>query len=359
MRHSGTSTSRSVRRRARQCSILIAGSLLVAATACEAPAPASPPSEGMAVRLPSIPLPKAKSFTVSPEAIDALGCAECDKPGSPDAARFFYGSLPLASVDEQIAGTATDVSSSIGNLFASGYFGGIYLRGNLQGAGATDADLSPFAPLLDQIGAGTTAGIDSIVGQLLKISRTGSDADVKNASTLWSAILAAIAGYNRGYLEVALENPPAGATAPTDTFSCASLFDCRSTTLPMAALDQLKPQRKALLNPTSFDWLAASTVATQIATTTNAAGRDVWTDLLADSDFTPDGYATIIDLSIGFLEVTQAALFANLAGAVGGNPDLARRGLVATASMVAWAGSYFLGLASPLKNSVQPTLTCP
>lgn len=327
-------------------------------TACEAPPPPSAPVTGETVVLPSIPLPKAKSFTVSAEAIDALGCIECDKPGTPDAARFFYGTLPLASVDDQIAGSATDVSASIGNLFASGYFGGIYLRGNLQDSNAADADLSPFAPLLDQIGAGTTAGIDVVVGELLKISRTGSDADVKNAATLWSAILAAIAGYNRGYLEVALENPPAGAVAPTDTFSCASLFDCRSTTLPLAALDQLKPQRKALTNPTSLDWAAASMVATQIASTTNDAGRDVWTNLLADSDFTPEGYATIIDLSIGFLEVTQAALFANLAGAVGGNPDLARRGLVATASMVAWAGSYFLGLASPLKNSVQPTLTC-
>lgn len=312
------------------------------------------------VRLPGIPLPQAQSFVVSDALMELLGCAECDRSAAAgtaaDAAKYFYGQLPLATVDAQLAGTAGDLRASLGNLHASGYFGGIYLRGSLAGAGDT-GDLTPFAPLLDLIGAGSLMGIDSVVTELVRVSRTGTDQEVRDASTLWSAILAGISGYNRGYLEVLLEQPPAGVTAP-NTFSCPSLFDCRSTELPLQALTALEPQRNQLNTPTSFDWLAVSLAANNIGTSAVDAGRGVWDGVLSTADVAPAVYPTLVDLSVGFLEVTQAAMLANLAGATGTDLALARRGLVATASMVTWAGSYFLGLASPLPNSAQPQLLC-
>ena len=317
------------------------------------------PSSGGPVKrvsLPAIPLPPAQSYTVSADAIEALGCDECELGGTPDAARFFYGTMPLGAVGDLVGGSAADTRVALGNLFASGYFGGIYLRGNLAG-GLAD-DLSPFAPLLDQVGALTQVGLDQIVGELTRIARSGTEQEVRDATTIWSAALAAIAGYNRGYLEVALQHPPAGVTVDPGAFTCASLFDCRSTQLPMPALDALAGQRDALNGPPSFQWLTVAMAANSIGNAAIPAGRDVWTGLLGSASFDAAGYRTIIDLSVGFLEVTQAALLANLAGPTGGDLALARRGLDATAGLVTWAGSYFLGLASSLPNSSLPTLTC-
>jgi hypothetical protein len=51
-----------------------------------------------------------------------------------------------------------------------------------------------------------------------------------------------------------------------------------------------------------------------------------------------------------------------LAGAaeaeVAGDPALARSALAVTAGLFAWAGSYFLGLASPLADTDLPQLLC-
>lgn len=321
---------------------------------CVPQTPSTPPVTTNTVTLPAIPLPAAASFAVSPAAIEALGCAECDLPGTPDAARFFYGRLPLASVDSIVAGSSTDARATFGNMFASGYFGGIYLRGSL--GGATAEDVAPFAPLLDQIGTVTQVGLDSIVGDLHRIAATGTDQEVRDAAGAWSAVLAAIAGYNRGYLEVLLQNPPAGVTAPP--VSCSGLFDCRSATLPMTALDQLAGQRDKLTSPPDFTWAAVASVANAIGGATIPAGQGVWNGILSSTAFSPAAYGAIVDLSVGFLEVTQAALYASLAGPTGGDIALARKGLDATAALMTWAGSYFLGLASSLPNTAQPTLTC-
>lgn len=349
---------RTVRRLA---GIGLAGALL-GAVACapsgsSGAAPATTaPGGPYVVSMPTIPLPPAQSYTVSAAAIEALGCDECDGNTTPDSARFFYGKLPLGATGDLVTGSAADTRTALGNLFASGYFGGIYLRGNLSG-GVAD-DLSPFAPLLDQLGALTQIGLDTIVGDLMRIAKTGTEQEVRDASTVWSALLAAIAGYNRGYLEVALQNPPAGVTVDPGAFTCASLFDCRSTELPLPELDALAGQRDALNGPPTFEWLSVAMAANSIANAAIPAGRDVWNGVLGSASFDPASYRTIIDLSVAFLEVTQAALLADLAGPTGGDLALARRGLETTAGLVTWAGSYFLGLASSLPNTSLPTLTC-
>jgi len=341
------------------------GTLLVGAVACAPSGPGGhttttttvPGGAATTVSMPAIPLPPAQSYAVSAAAVEELGCAECDLGSTPDDARFFYGTLPLGAVDRLVTGTATDRRTELGHLFASGYFGGIYLRGSLAG-GVAD-DLSPFAPLLDQVGALTQVGLDSIVGELTRIARTGTEQEVRDATTVWSAVLAAIAGYNRGYLEVALQHPPAGVTVDPAAFSCASLFGCRSSELPLPALDALQGQLDALNGPPTFEWLSVAMAANTIGNAAVPAGRQVWDGLLSSASFDPAAYRTIVDLSVGFLEVTQAALLADLAGPTGGDLVLARRGLEATAGLVTWAGSYFLGLASSLPNTALPTLTCP
>ena len=186
------------------------------------------------LEVPSIPLPVASSFAVSADALGKIPCTRCAAdPQHPDSARFFYGDLPLGTVDALTSGhwadgTPVDVRAALGNLFVSGYFGGIYLRGNLGSVGVS-ADSVPMKALLDTVGSGAQGVIDNLVGSLVHAATSGSDADVKSAATGWSVALSAIDGYNRGYLDVALANPPAGV--PAGSLTCASQFDCRSAGL--------------------------------------------------------------------------------------------------------------------------------
>lgn len=318
------------------------------------PAVTSPADAGVDVTIPAVPLPPASSWTVSAEALADLACHACESGDPVDPTTFFYGTAPMATVDRMVEGAAADRRAALGTMFASGYFGGLYLRGSLGNDGA---DLAPFAPLLDQIGAGTQSGLDAVVGGLLETASAGTPQEVRDAAGAWSAVLAAIAGYNRGDLAVLVDTPPAGVDS-SGVLTCSSTFDCRSPRLPLAALDVLSGQRAKLTSPPDLGWLAAATTANAIAGAATPAGRDVWNGILSSSTLEPTAYLGLVDLSVGFLQVTQAAMLATLAGPTGGDLALARRGLETAAALVTWAGSYFLGLASPLPSSTQPTVTC-
>jgi hypothetical protein len=288
---------------------------------------------------------------------------ECER-ATPDAARFFYGRLPLGTVDALAVGTwpkgeSVAIRPALGNMVVSGYFGGIYLRANLASIGAnTGAAESPLTGALDSIGRLTSAGFDSVASELLRVADHGSAAEVRSASTGWMAALAAIHGYNRGYLEVTLAHAPDGVTLPPDTLRCSSTFACRTPALPLASLDALDSVVDQLEAPPTLRWQFGSAALHAIAQGSVSGGRAVWDQLLSTAGFSPEAYRAIVELSGGFLEVTQAALLGTAAAALGDEIDRGRDGLRATAALVLWAGSYFAGLASPLPNSAQPSLVC-
>ena len=344
------------------------GVTLIAA-ACD-PAPGSmpvtvDPSGGTGPRLtvPAIPLPAASSWTVSADALAKVPCTRCAvDPQHPDSPRFFYGDLPLGTVDALMSGhwadgSPVDVRQALGNMFVSGYFGGIYLRGSLGSAGV-DASSIPMKTLLDTLGSGVQSVFDALATSLVHTATAGTDAEVRSASTGWSVGFAAVHGYNRGYLDVALANPPSGLASATGSLTCASQFDCRSASLPLGALDTLAPTLSHLSHPDSLEWLAAGQGLPTIANATSASGHDVWTHLLAGAAFDANAYRAIIDFSVGFLEINQAALLADVEGAIG-NVAIGRRGLQISAALLVWAGSYFMGLASSLPNDRLPSITCP
>ena len=318
------------------------------------------------VSVPAMPLPPAQSWELSAQSLDAVACIECER-SVPDDARFFYGRLPLGTADALVAGEWVDgtpvaVRPALGNVVASGYFGGIYLRANLAsiGTGGDEpaAIESPMTGALDAIGRLSAAGFDGLAADLVRISTVGSDEEVRNAAALWAPLLAAIYGYNRGYLEVTLENPPPGVVVPDDALACGPIFDCRTPSLPLQSLDQVADVIGRLAAPPNLDWQLGSGLLMGIADGSVSGGRAVWERLLSSSDFAPDAYRAIVELSGGFLELTQAALLLDAAAAYGGEIDRGRVGLQLTAAMVLWAGSYFSGLASPLPDTAQPSLRC-
>jgi len=286
------------------------------------------------VHIPSIPLQTSSVMRVDGPTVEEFHCDACD-----DAA-YFYGVLPAATFDALVPVPDVERRSGLfGNLLVSGYFGGIYLRGALSTGGAAEVT---GPPLLEDLGRTTLAALADQVGAILEVVDHGDDQAVLDESKVWSDQLALILGYNRGYLDVALSNAPPGATAG-DTVTCVDLLECRDTTFPLHLLDELAAAKAAV--PPGVTALVNTSVQT---------GRTVWTAILSNSSFSQESYRTIIDLSGGFLQATQAALWAS--ASTTSTPTQRREGLTLCAALLVWAGSYFIGLASPLPNTAQPRL---
>lgn len=353
------SALRALRRRG-TLAVALAALLL---TACTPPGGSIPEVRSTHAMVPVMPLAPATGWRLDETALDVLACIECAGT-DPDPAGFFYGRLPLGTGDALTLGvwpdgSAVDARAALGNMVASGYFGGIYLRSSLASIGAEgSAQEGPMSGALDAIGRVSAEAFDSTAAALLHLADTGSNDEVRGASALWSVLLGAVYGYNLGYLEVTLENPPPGVAAPRHSLECGPLFDCRTPALPMASLDGFADVIANLADPPNLEWRLGSAVLRSAADGSVAGGQIVWERLLASGDFAPDAYESIVELSGGFLQLTQAALLANAAAAFGDDIERGRVGLRLTAAIVMWAGSYFLGLASPLDDSVQPSLTC-
>lgn len=337
--------------------------VVLAASLCASCTPASEPAgldvDGRYVAVPARPAFDAWRLDAGP--LDTAACTACaTSTGGPS--RFFYGTEPLAAVDRMAVGAPTE--HDLATMATSGYFGGIYLRGALSGADAA-APTQLLAPALRQVDATVTRTATHLLA-----AADGDAAAVRAASRRWLTVATAVLGYNLGYLEVALANPPAGSEGTPgadDSFQCTSPLACHSSALPLAALDDMDDVREQLDARRTAQWRAAGSEIDVVLAGTRPAGATVWNRILSGSDFSTTAYESIVDLSVGFLEVTQLAVLGLAAGTTlpaGSQPadaqliGRAATGLRAMAALVIWSGSYFGGLASPLPNSVLPQLRC-
>lgn len=278
--------------------------------------------------------------------VDECGCGL----GTPDAANHVYGTAVIRAIDSVIAGTAVpDLAALYSGLFGSGYFGGLFLKAGLSGDGNGALLATPIARFAQSAGVTTARLIEEAIQSLSGLAVAGSDSAVRQAAQIWLPILSAIGGYNNGYVAVALAHPPGGAPGgpPSQVVVCEGTFRCLSPSFPMTADTVLEPGRQQLLagnDPASVQ-LRRLTVGVEKAAYSSGAG--VWQAILSGQDFGAATYDTIIDLSIGFLKVVHGSILALAGGLLRGDMNLVRRGLLSTASLVTWAGSYFVGLASP------------
>jgi hypothetical protein len=314
--------------------------MAVVGAACSPPPGAVPELRTARVVVPAMPLPPVGSIVVDGPTIDAAVCAGCH-----DATRFFGGQLAMSALDELAQVPPPPIARQrqlLGSLLVSGYFGGIDLRTALGGS-VTARELSPLAPSLELVGRATIEQLDSLADTLLKASH-GDAASVVLASNLLAPAMARLAGYDRGYLQVALAHPPAGATSAADRLVCTGLFECRVTAFPLPALDRLASAR----------WAVTSDLQ-DIGNRVLGAQDDVWGRVVGAAALTPDAYDAVIDLAGGFLQGVEAALLGSAAGRLG---DVAtgQAGLSMTTGVLVWAGSWFLGLTSPLPDGTAPSL---
>ncbi len=309
------------------------------------------------VDVPQVPVSQGWSFTVSPESVAQIATDYVTDGGDPsDAPRFFFGDLAVTSLDT-LAGadlTAEQARLQLGNLAVSGYFGGIWLRDNLREAPAAAApDMTATTDLT--VSAIGIRLFDVLATGLMGAAATRTDWVTRTAAHASVPVLLALYGYNRGYLEFLLENPPAGVPSMRDTLSCDGFLDCDSTAFPLAIGTRYDAALDRLDDPPSLGWqeMRLWTAALEGAT---GAGRGVWETIAGAGGFSPASYQALVELSSAYLMVSKAAVLSSMLGYAGGDAELARSSLRLQAGLWIWSGAYFGGLASSAPVGTMPAI---
>ena len=332
-----------------------------AAAAVRTPRPARtvPPRAAgqLRVDLPPVPVGRGRSFTVSPDSIADVAAGYVADGGDPgDGARFFFGELAVASLDT-LAGpdlTAEQARLQLGNLAVSGYFGGIWLRDNLREAPAVAAPAMTATTDLTVSAIGIRL-FDVLATGLMGAASTRSDWIARTAAHASVPVLLALYGYNRGYLEVLLENPPAGVPSARDTLTCDGFLDCNSDAFPLDIGTRYDAALAPLDAPPGPGWQEMKLWSAVLEGATGA-GRFVWEAIAGAGAFSPASYQALVELSSAYLMVSKAAVLSSMLGYAGGDAGVARSSLRLQAGLWIWSGAYFAGLASTAPAGTMPAI---
>lgn len=317
---------------------------------------AAVPQRQVSVTLPQLPLSEGSSFTVSTDAIVDVAADYVAGGGDPaDSPRFFFGDLAARSLDD-LAGqnlTSQQVRTRLGNLAVSGYFGGVWLRDNLRGpAPAVPPSSAPVDLPVSTIGMRL---FDALAGGLTAVAANATPWLASSVAHLTVPVMLALYGYNRGYLEFLLENPPAGVPSLQNSLSCNGFLDCNSSAVPLEIATRYDAALTKLASPTSPGWWEMKLWSTVLESATGA-GRFVWQAIASGGGFSPVSYAALVDLSSTYLMVGKAAVLSSMLAAADGDVATARSSLLLQVGLWMWSGSYFAGLASTAPAGTLPEI---
>ena len=311
---------------------------------------------GVSVRLPQLPSTGGASFTVSTEAIESVASQYVAAGGDPtDSARFFFGDLAVSSLQTLASPgiTGDQVRTELGNLAVSGYFGGIWLRDNLRDSpGAPAPSPDPVDLTVSALGIGL---FDTVAAGLTGAAATANPWITTTVAHLSVPVLLTLYGYNRGYLDVILQNPPAGVPSMLDTLSCRGFLDCSSSAFPLPIATSYDAALTNVESPATLPWLEMAAWSKLLEITTGA-GRFVWEAIARAGAFSPTSYAALVELSSDYLMVSKAAVLSSMIGAATGDGDVAASALRLQAGLWMWSGAYFAGLASNAPVGTLPAI---
>jgi hypothetical protein len=271
--------------------------------------------------------------------------------------RFLFGAVPVALFDEIFRAddpAALALDAYLWLFHLSGYYGGIWLRGELveSGHNAMIANVN-LPPSEEQFAeqVGRASGIlDAAGGPAVLADAEGSlfDApDPLHPDQVQPGLVDSF-GYNQGYLLQIAERPPAGLTTPPGFVSCPAdpadgpLF-CEYATTNLAVLHDFDGVAAKLRDRTGvYGDLADRIVPVQRPAI--ARGRTVWDGQLDVQGFSQDAYVQLLDISSAFLETVQVTALATVHAVAERDRPVARRAAAANAMMTVWLRSYLVGL---------------
>ena len=331
----------------------------LAAPALVTPVPAvptAPAAPTVSVDLPPMPVSKTRAYRVSQPAITDVATAYVAAGGDPaDSPRFFFGDLATSSLDILASRSLTRDQAHVemGNLAVSGYFGGIWLRDSLRAA--------PPQPVQPVPAGSQTGGVVSAIGlrmfsQLVAGLSTASEVPLISSLTAHASVpvLLALYGYNKGYLEYLLDNPPAGVPSMRDTLTCKGFLDCNSSLVNLEIANRYDGALVDLAHPPTLRW-AQMKLWSSVLELTTGAGRFVW-KIIGAGGFSPASYASLADLSSAYLMISKAATLASMQSYADRDRELASAALLLQGGLWMWSGAYFSGLASNAPRGTIPTI---
>lgn len=341
--------------------VMLAGAMV--ATACS-----SGDSGGVdiSVELADYPDFETDVIAAAPELLDemasdyASGLAEGE---TPEMERFLFGHVPVEVFNRIFDGDDSDTPGLMWLMWLSGYFGGRWLRGEIEVA-------QPGAPLTTYSRTPDKEGFDAIMAT----AQQGLDAAAADDETLLAYAADSLRdkpptepdgdpvrgltdnfGYNKGYMLQILEAPPEGLEAgPAYQIECGGLFDCTYATPRLAVLAELADLQEQVAAGEG-DFAALVDELKTIQDEAEPRGRRVWSSGLSVQGFPQKAYDQLLDVSSSFLETVQATALVMVDAAANGDADRARTGAVANAAMVVWLSAYRVGLTYGDGDKVLPT----
>ncbi|HOO70690.1 MAG TPA: hypothetical protein PK926_02935 [Spirochaetota bacterium] len=336
--------------------------------------------------IPSVALPDETPYwdnsaiDIDENFINSFAEDYCDLVGDDvDVLEFIAGNLPLASVDEccQFSQTKESMAKYLGNMYISGYYGGVWLRdvlfsntGDVQPGDLVGAIMEILPDLLKNI---TEMGGDKLVfktlaaavGNVVDISLDGSSSQVITMSYLSINPFLMIYGYDYGYYYYLLDNPPEGLSSVTSPLQTESFIDCSMNGIELVTLNKYKPVLDDLLNPkywnvcnaTDMRWTEMNAAMNLVGKGSTAVGELVWDIIMSNDEMFEDAYLPLLDLSARFMLVSELTLLPTMKCYAERDIEAGRCGLLQEGCMMTWLVGYVMGLASDLPEGTFPELS--
>ncbi len=323
------------------------------------------------VVLPQFPFWDNPTMEINETFISQLALDYCTNAGeNASGVEFFLGYLPMRSADELCHTSGkSQIGKLFGNLYLSGYFGGVWLRDALSSNNTNSKDISEvlMKVMPNVLGVEMETKSDKFIfyaltcfaGGLTDIALQGRNSTIFIVNQFSIKTFLLFYGYNWGYLNFILENPPNGTIPPDDIIVFNRFLDCQMPGVEFESLNQYKSVLDKLYNPPTWKWLKIRIALETWGKGSVSAGQDVWENIMDNSELSSSVYNLLLDLSARFLLVSELTLLSMMKGYAECDYDAGKCGILQEAGMTIWTTSYFMGLASDLPEGTFPELECP
>jgi hypothetical protein len=323
------------------------------------------------VVLPQFPFWDNPTIEINETFISQLALDYCINAGeNASGVEFFLGHLPMWSADELChTSEKSQIGELFGNLYLSGYFGGVWLRDALSSNNTNSKDISEVLMKLmpNALGVEMETKSDKLIfyaltcfaGGLIDIALQGRNITIFIVNQFSIKTFLRFYGYNWGYLNFILENPPNGTIPPDDIIIFNRFLDCQMPGVEFESLNQYKSVLDKLYNPPTWKWLKIRIMLETWGKGSVSAGQDVWENIMDNSELPSSVYNLLLDLSARFLLVSELTLLSMMKGYAECDYYAGKCGILQEVGMTIWATSYFMGLTSDLPEGTFPKLECP
>ncbi len=273
--------------------------------------------------------------------------------GAMNMPSFLYGWLPAHVLDIIIA-SPDPVAASEEYLWLfhlSGYFGGVWLRGELDSAQPgtllSHVRFPPSETAFKRLAADTQKAYNKLLlgdASILSFNDASFLPSGFSSNPIFDGVVDNF-GYNQGYMLQILEDPPAGLiTPPAFDVVCSGALSCQYATPKLQALAGLQSVAADLNDGIKPAYTSLAAKIQPVQDSAELRGRNVWNGYLSVQGFPQNEYELLLDLSSGFLQNLNVAALLSAKGVVEDDVDTARKAVVANTLMTVWLTGYASGL---------------